>query len=78
MQNGKQLASKTLALGTICLLPFGESVLLCGCYDGNIYAIDKRTSADICQIGGTGNLLYHFALVKNKVSAERRGWADGR
>lgn len=66
-QSGKQLASKSLAQGAVCLRSFGDSVLLCGCYDGTIYAIDKQTGEQICQIGSPGKMLHHFVLAKNRV-----------
>lgn len=56
-----------MAQGTICIRPYGDSVLLCGCYDGNIYAFDKRTGENICQIDGAGKMLLNFVMVNDKV-----------
>lgn len=48
---------------------FGNAgnIVMCCCYDGNIYAYDKVTGDDVYQMQGPGKMLLHFDIAKNKV-----------
>lgn len=65
--------ASAIRITVVCIRAYGAAVLLYGCNDGNIYAIDKRTGTDICTIDGDGKALLSFVLIKDKVSFECSG-----
>lgn len=66
-QSGNEIGRKRVGIGSICVRMFKRAVIICGCYDGFIYAYDKVTGADIHRMQGPGKMLLHFDIVNNKV-----------